>query len=286
MHPQRREDHQPAEQPSTPGKVGVSGVQQVLDVREYVRSSPIFRYADSSRNGYVLQCTYQGNCWHMSSGREYPIGPGSVVWLDNLEMHSCSVQQAPWVFCSVQIIAPLIPLPSQSGNTWQMGLDMVDKFKCLQRAWASDQSTPSGRTLRVHALVADILADLVDATSQAYPHADEELAVWWDLESQVRHHLDQPISLQTLQEWSGLNRTTLGKLCHRAHGMSPMRRIKQLRIDHAAGLIVHTPMQIQDIARSVGYPRSHEFSRDFRRMYGFAPTDYREEKSAIANQHQ
>lgn len=47
------------------------------------------------------------------------------------------------------------------------------------------------------------------------------------------------------------------------------------RMKEAARLLLRTSMQIQDIARRVGYTTSNSFSRSFRQCFGMTPKEYR-----------
>jgi AraC-like DNA-binding protein len=44
---------------------------------------------------------------------------------------------------------------------------------------------------------------------------------------------------------------------------------------HARALLRYTPMSVTEVALYLGYPRVHEFSREFRRRYGAAPSSAR-----------
>ena len=51
-----------------------------------------------------------------------------------------------------------------------------------------------------------------------------------------------------------------------------MKRVKQIRMSLAWGLVMFSDLRMTDIAERVGYARVHEFSRDYRRAYGRSPT--------------
>jgi transcriptional regulator GlxA family with amidase domain len=50
-----------------------------------------------------------------------------------------------------------------------------------------------------------------------------------------------------------------------------MKRVKQIRLSMAWGLVMFSDLKMTDIAQRVGYGRLHEFSRDYRRQFGRSP---------------
>ena len=256
---------------------GTPLVQQVIDVRQWERHEPTYRFDGLSRHGYVLQCTLAGECWHVSGGRGYKVSRGSVVWLDNVEEHTCEVRKAPWVFCSIQFLAPTLPPPTFDYGNWRGGSRIIKQFLHLLDLWNDPQINAYVRSLRVQAGVASLLADIMTMTTGRPIQIDETTQPWWELETAIRKRLDQPIYLATLEEWSNMNRMKLSAICRRATNMSPMKRVKYLRLNHAASVLISSKMMIQEIAYTVGYSRGHEFSRDFRQMFGMSPKMYREQ---------
>jgi AraC-like DNA-binding protein len=54
-----------------------------------------------------------------------------------------------------------------------------------------------------------------------------------------------------------------------------MRRIKEIRLSPARGLIANSDITVSEIAARIGYGRVQEFSRDFHRLFGVPPTTAR-----------
>ncbi len=79
-----------------------------------------------------------------------------------------------------------------------------------------------------------------------------------------------------------LNRCYLRNIFFECEGMSPREYRQKKRMEYAAKLLSGTPHQIGIIAGSVGYMDQMQFSREFRKVYGMSPSEYRRanEKSA------
>ena len=56
--------------------------------------------------------------------------------------------------------------------------------------------------------------------------------------------------------------------------MSPMRFVKEVRLDAARTLLLSDGVRASEVARRVGYESPAHFSRDFKRRFGTSPTRY------------
>lgn len=58
-------------------------------------------------------------------------------------------------------------------------------------------------------------------------------------------------------------------------GVPPARYLKSLRLKHAATLLTTTFLSVKEIVRRVGLTDESHFVRDFKRLYGMTPSEYR-----------
>ena len=58
-------------------------------------------------------------------------------------------------------------------------------------------------------------------------------------------------------------------------GVPPARYLKSLRMQHAAMLLTTTFLSVKEIVRRVGCTDESHFVRDFKRIYGVTPSEYR-----------
>jgi transcriptional regulator GlxA family with amidase domain len=65
-------------------------------------------------------------------------------------------------------------------------------------------------------------------------------------------------------------------------GISPARYLKSLRMQQAATLLTTTFLSVKEIVRSVGCTDESHFVRDFKRIYGMTPSEYRNGAMATA----
>ncbi|RYH20862.1 MAG: helix-turn-helix domain-containing protein [Alcaligenaceae bacterium] len=66
--------------------------------------------------------------------------------------------------------------------------------------------------------------------------------------------------------------STITRACHLAVGLPPMKRIKQIRMSMAQGLVRRSKLTMNEISQRVGYRRLNEFSRDYKTHFGLSPS--------------
>ncbi len=76
-----------------------------------------------------------------------------------------------------------------------------------------------------------------------------------------------------------LNYEHMSRLFRRFFDTSPHQYLLQRKMDHAAGLLLTTGLQVQEVGREVGYENPYLFSRAFKRVIGLAPNHYRNRAS-------
>ena len=104
---------------------------------------------------------------------------------------------------------------------------------------------------------------------------DAGAGLWWEIESKLREDLSQPIDLNYIQRMVKRSVRTIIRACYLSVGKPPMKRVKELRLSYARGLVVHSDLSMTEVAFRVGYGRVQEFSRDYRKAYGTTPSEDR-----------
>ncbi len=104
------------------------------------------------------------------------------------------------------------------------------------------------------------------------PGADPRLDSLLDY---ISLHLEQPLSLQQLEEHSNYSRRTLHHLFQQRFGCSPMQWIRQLRMALAVERLSHpAPCEtVKRIAAECGYRSLSQFGLDFQRIHGRRPSE-------------
>ncbi len=91
----------------------------------------------------------------------------------------------------------------------------------------------------------------------------------------ISAHLSEPIGNPEISEAAGISESHLRGLFREKVGMTPGRYLAHQRLDAAKHRLLHTAMNIEQIARSCGYRSIYVFSAFFRKQTGVSPMRFR-----------
>ena len=98
------------------------------------------------------------------------------------------------------------------------------------------------------------------------------------LTAYLEQHFQQKIYLDDLTKRAGMSRATLQRHFHAAMGVTPMIYLRNLRLRHAAELLLKTDLSLKEIADQSGFFQMPYFFRAFKACYGIPPLEYRIKK--------
>ena len=237
-------------------------------------------FVATSLPGHLLHYIVEGHVSQECNGRHVELLPGRVLWYHEDELVRGDILQLPWTWYSVNFIAPDLMPPPFEARLWENMTESVGaQFVALAECW--EEPVPSlQRVLRAHSLLLDILSVLL-ASPGAKAGLGEPSHLWWSVESELRKDLSRPIGLDDICKLSGRSAATVARSCLAATGTSPMQRLKQVRLSLARGLVHRSNLSLTEIAEQVGYPRLHEFSRDFKRHFSATASEERKQTREI-----
>ena len=96
-------------------------------------------------------------------------------------------------------------------------------------------------------------------------------------------YLDQ-ISVSHIARNHGLTPSYLSSAFRKYRGLTPVEFIRNLKLEKAKELLLAEPvMSVSEIADAVGYEDQFYFSRVFRSVIGFSPTEFRKRSDTCRN---
>jgi len=251
--------------------IDASPVQDILLAMRFDRRERGLQFEATSLPGHLLHLIVAGHVRQECNGREYELRPGCVMWYHDDELVRGTFLRVPWVCYSINFIAPELPPPPFESRLYRNRLALRPYFVELVATWNNLRLPPLVRKLRAHAALLRILAGLALPEQQPF-HMNPKAKLWWELETTLRKDLRQPVSLRQMSELSQASPATIARACQLAVGMSPAKRLKQVRLNLARGLVLRSRLSMKEIAERVGYGRVHEFSRDYHKHFGNPPT--------------
>jgi transcriptional regulator GlxA family with amidase domain len=93
--------------------------------------------------------------------------------------------------------------------------------------------------------------------------------------SHLEANYREPVALDQLAQIAHMSNRNFVRSFQAAIGSSPIAYLIQLRVNRAAALLSHTELTITEIAFQAGFNDSNYFSRQFRKLLGVTPGQYR-----------
>lgn len=97
----------------------------------------------------------------------------------------------------------------------------------------------------------------------------------------IRINLGRPITVQGLADKFEYSSDYLSAMFRKHLGTSVVKYIRDLRINRAKELLLHSQKQVQEIAYEVGYTDEKYFMRQFKAVENMSPTNFRNAYSRI-----
>jgi AraC-like DNA-binding protein len=91
----------------------------------------------------------------------------------------------------------------------------------------------------------------------------------------IEQHYTEPLSIGDLTKSARMSPSSLHRLFRHLMGRSPLDYVIRLRIGRAAEMLRREPLRISEVSEAVGFSDSNYFSRQFHRVMGVSPRDYR-----------
>jgi AraC family L-rhamnose operon transcriptional activator RhaR/AraC family L-rhamnose operon regulatory protein RhaS len=99
--------------------------------------------------------------------------------------------------------------------------------------------------------------------------------------SHLEANHQEPIDLDQLARIAQMSQRNFNRSFQAAMGNSPIAYVIQLRVNRAASLLRRTALTVTEIAFQVGFSDSNYFARQFRKLLGVTPIQYRRQHALL-----
>ena len=216
--------------------------------------------------GHLLHYVIFGAYTMIVNGKEYQVRAGDIIHYFGTEEVAAINKGEEVQFYSLAFEAPLIQVPNDTTRVIRGEDNTLKAFRHIyELAGCKDMSTVCESYMELF----NILKVVADHVPEGMADGSDNL--WTRLERQIRNKRDFRASVPELCEKSHVSPSTLHRVCVKITGVSPAKRLMQMRMEEAKGLLLYSDMSATSIALELGYSRLHEFSRDVKKYFGASP---------------
>lgn len=236
----------------------------------------------------ILACDGEGTLqineqqYSLQRGMLSYIAPGSRMRIatqneHSLRFYSILFHHGPWKWNGSQPIWDMdsrstTPLPVPEMSNFIGKPILFDVFNKMVEIWSRKETGYEWHAkLKFLHLLEIITATLHKASQKNSPDTYMMEAVV----SYIDEHLQEPLDRKTLASRVSLSPPYFASLFKQYTGHTLAEFVNRRRIERAKELLYSTNLQVYQIADEVGYKDSFYFSRQFRRIAGMTPSEFR-----------
>lgn len=183
------------------------------------------------------------------------------------------------VFTTVDLVS-LLALPPKTDVTFGRRFGTIIAELLEMRADGPQSLAGLARRQELGFQALRLLCELAPLSTfgEAFLHQADRLA---PVLSFIRTHLREPLSVEMLAHIAHLSRSRFHAFFLEHMGRAPMDYVKSVRLSEARLRLITTQETVYRIAELTGFSNPYHFSREFKRLYGCTPRDFRGQHTAL-----
>lgn len=248
-------------------------------------------------NVYQILFMISGKIQYQVGDKQYQVSKGGMIVLNTMEEHTLKVLEYPYERYIIQIrpdffqqevkypevIAVFIKRPANfshllrvSEPVWNYLYEIIQEMEREYRGQKKYWELYVGANLRrmfitIYRECADVLSIMKIGTG---------VTVAYNVMNYLNHHFTENITVDQVANELFLNKDYISHVFKEETGFSVISYVISLRINQAKLLLSETDQSVTDIAASCGYTDFTYFSKQFKKLVGMSPSQFRK-KSTI-----
>lgn len=244
------------------------------------KCEPGYDYGPIIRDKYILHYVLKGRGRLEMDGQIFPVEDKQAFVIP---AHVLSYYQAdstePWEYIWLQFHGPKASEILQKAGLTRKAPIFVPTASCteLENCLFAMLNNPFTEYATMGKLY-EFFQQLITLSPQTAPVSDREdvgLGYVRMVIQYINEKYSEPIHIQEIADYCGLDRSYLGKLFKTATGQTPQKYLMTHRMKRAGELLLETDLPIRHVGFSVGYNDPLAFSKVFKQETGFSPSEYR-----------
>ncbi len=223
-------------------------------------------YGPAVRTYWLLHYVVSGKGYYRVEGKEYTVSSGEAFLIKPGEITQYEADKDdPWYYIWIGFTAELSCLKQLPYVIRKAELKQI--FSAVDQKKSQDALNDMHATAAIWSVLSCICGDMVQEDDTGYTARAINM---------IKKQYMKDISVQSIADSLGLDRSYFSNLFKKDTGKSPGRYLMDYRMERALELLHRRRYSVSVVAASVGYGDLFSFSRCFKRCYGVPPSHYAE----------
>ena len=240
----------------------------------------------------------QGQATHCLEGNSFPVSAGDIFLLQGRQKHyfynrheldlinimydpakivlpENDLRKLPG-YCAIFLLEPSYRQQHRFASRLHLNrapLAIVEHLAATMDTECTDQ--PPGWEVAVRAKLLELMVFLARAYTTSDTIEAQALLRVGQVIGALEQNYAQDWTIDDLLQIAHMSRSNLMRTFHKATGQSPIDYLIRLRIQRAITLLSQSTLNVTEIAFAVGFKDSNYFTRQFKRIIGSSPRDFR-----------
>ena len=240
-------------------------------------------YSRHSHSGYSIGIIESGVGGNYYQGNTYLAPPKSIVLMNPEEAHTgYSAEELPlsyrMLYPSIDLVRQIASEAKITGTPCFKNAVVQNKFIARKILYLHEVLEKSSNQLKRESLLIEvflaILSNYADIKTTSIRSNKEHRAIGL-VREYLQDNFSSNVSLEQLVKITNLHPSYLIRIFRQSVGMPPHAYLNQIRMRKAKEFL-HKGMPITDTAITVGMSDQSHLTRQFKRIYGITPGNYRQ----------
>lgn len=240
-------------------------------------------YGPAVRSGYLIHLVLEGKGTYKVNNQSHDLTAGDafIIYPNELIYYEAD-KETPWKYIWIGFVGTKVEdyLNQTTLSKEQPVFKLGAKSQLVPAIHQVIEATKveSNKNLKILSSLYDFFYVLLQEYPQQkqakkIPHqtyVEEALAY-------IQSNYQDDISVKDIADYLSIDRSYLHRIFKKYTKMSTQEYILNLKMEKASSLLSTTNLKIGDIARSVGYHDPLLFSKTFKKIKQYTPSDYRQQ---------
>lgn len=244
-------------------------------------TSNYYYYELSNLDSFCLICTQDGEGSLALNNQNYIMKHGTLAFVDCNLQHRVEIKKSPWIYKIFYISGALIKsfydsFVDESGNLHHFLPNSSIPVK-IEMLYDFLTNAPDNLLLIHSKYICEILFELLIERSKFH----ESHFAMCDYIYKIKHDFDckytDNITLEALERKYHISKYHICREFIKRFHMSPIKYLNYKKIEAAKEALLNTDKKVVEIGRLVGFENPNNFIRNFKKVTGMTPLEYRKQ---------